>query len=265
MKKFKLVFVSILSVFLFLTSCGGDGDTEPVDNDIVIGTYTGVLVGSTGHFSIDLKEKGSTVIIVFDGKTTPLSSNEILVKGQEIKELTFTDGTISLILSVDKKGDNPTVKITIPNHNVLATISKASEDNPVILFEGEYFEQISNDNGATYQRTGVSKISNLSVHGNKFTLLSTPVNCNCDDDGKVFTEKGIIVSKDENSLTIRTTHKDDGPGTPLVKIDALDQKESEATFTIKDGNLSLINEQRKTSPEGKEQIYTFEYHYKRVK
>ncbi|GEM_PF-6227799 len=260
----KILFLLFI-VSLIITACGDDTTSDEQLNE-EIGTYSGVLVGSSGYFNLDLKEKGSSITIVFDGTTTELTTDKVLEKGKKI-DLIFTNGTISASFSVDANGDNTSLNVTIPNHNVVATISKGSKDNPVILYTGEYYEQISKDNGATYRRTGKSETSNLSVQGDKFTLLSTPVNCDCDDDGKVFTEKGIIVSKDDKQVTIKTTHQNDGPGTLLRKLDSQDIEESESTFTIdKEGNLTLVESKQAVSPDGTVQpIYTYEYHYKLVK
>jgi|TARA_B110000902_G_scaffold192450_1_gene218094 hypothetical protein len=200
MKKIKLLSIGILSVLLFLMSCGKDDDTSPQNKSAVTGVYTGVLVGSTGAYELNLAENGVNSSVLFDGTTYSLSSNETLENGQS---LTLTDGTISLVITVDNNGENPSVSFTIPGHNIQATVILSNSTNPNRNYIGwtENFR-----NGVKVYRT----TTNLTLHnGNQWTGIERvdvdidPNNPNHQsDEGEVNNVNGTY-TEDTNGVTFK--------------------------------------------------------------
>ena len=167
MKRTTLYLIGILSGSLFsIASCNKDCDTNPQQNTntpqtIVTRTYTGVLVGSTGAYELNLTENGAIASVVFDDETYNLYSNENLETSQS---LTLSDGSISLTFEVDKNGDNPTISFTIPGHYIQATIVVSNQTNPNRNYIGST-ESVSHSEAKVYRTT-----FNLTLHdGNKWT------------------------------------------------------------------------------------------------
>lgn len=183
MKKIKLLSIGILSVLLFLVSCNKDDDTSPQNSDTVTGVYSGVLVGSTGAYELNLTENGATSTVLFDDTNYNLSSNETLENGQSI---TLTDGTISLVITVDNNGENPGISFTIPGHNIQATISTTTNTNNET---GNYI------GGVTVTKNGVigyKTTFNLTLYdGNKFQGI-TKIVINQDENGNNDSSVGNI-------------------------------------------------------------------------
>ncbi|MEM9820848.1 MAG: hypothetical protein AAF985_07240 [Bacteroidota bacterium] len=107
-------------------------DTNPQQNTdpqqpIDTLTYTGVLIGSTGAYQLNLTENGANASVVFDDEIYHLSSSETLANGQS---LTLTDGTISLTIEVDENGAQPVISFTIPGHDIQATVVLSNPKHP---------------------------------------------------------------------------------------------------------------------------------------
>jgi len=149
MKRNKFLLFGIVSIILFAFSCKKDNN-----NNTTIKKYSGVIVGSTGAYSLSISGTGASANIVFDSVTYNLTTNEVLENGQS---LTLTDGTISLVITVDSNGENPTISFTIPGHNIQATIVLSNTTNPNQNFIGwtENFR-----NGVRVYRTTF----NLTLH-----------------------------------------------------------------------------------------------------
>ena len=166
MKRTKLYLIGILSGLFIITSCNKDGDTNPQQNtntppSSFIRTYTGVLIGSTGAYELNLTENGAIASVVFDDETYNLYSNETLENGQS---LTLNYGSISLTVEVDENGDNPGISFTIPGHNIQATIVLSNQTNPNRNYIGST-ESVSLSEAKIYRTT-----FNLTLHdGNKWT------------------------------------------------------------------------------------------------
>ncbi len=166
MKNLKLskLLVAVLSSFLLAVSCNKDEETNPQNSNIVSGIYSGVIVGSTGAYEAELTKNGATANILFDGTNYILSSNETLEKGQSI---TLTNGTISLTITVDNDGVNPTISFIIPGHDIEATISTTTNTNSET---GNYvgsFKATNNSGLEFYKAT-----YNLNLYdGNKFKII----------------------------------------------------------------------------------------------
>lgn len=130
----KFLLVSVAVLFLAISCVPGD-DTGP-DNLETIGTYAGVLVGSSGHYIVELKETNSTAVIDFDGNTYNLSTTEELKKGQEVVDLSLSDGTNSIIFSAKADGTNPNIAFTIPGHKIVSTINYITPEFGMVIYKG---------------------------------------------------------------------------------------------------------------------------------
>ena len=223
MKKIKLVSMCILSALFFFTSCDKDDDNEV--NNAVVSEYKGVLVGSTGAYKLNLTKSGASATILFDDKKYDISANKPLEPGQS---LTLTNGSVSLTIAVNDKGENPTISFKIPGHTVSATIYQATATNNVQIYQGYETDQKSTDGGAFIETDRTTY--NLAFTDNEYAAL------NFTDEG-VFKEEGIIVSQTNTELIIKELRNNDGGNTPLIDLDAEDLKNSEMTFKKKGNQL----------------------------
>lgn len=162
MKKLNIVYalITLLTIFFTITSCSKDDDSNTKQPSTTSQTYTGVLIGSTGAYELNLKEDGANASVVFNDDTYNLSTSETLQNGES---LTLTDGTISLTIEIDVNGKNPEISFTIPGHDIQATIILSNQTNPNRNYIG--WTENFRDGVKVYRTT-----FNLTLHeGNKWT------------------------------------------------------------------------------------------------
>ena len=125
----------VVVVFFLAIACVPDDDTKSVDSE-TFGTYAGVLVGSSGNYIVELKEKKSTAVLTFDDKTYNLSTTEELKIGQDVVDLSLSDGTNSIVFSAKSDGSNPTVAFTIPGHKIQSTVNYITPEHGMNVYKG---------------------------------------------------------------------------------------------------------------------------------
>lgn len=150
-----IVATAFILVSIFLTSCTTNDPalnlaTKPeavaANNASSAGVYKGIIVGSSGYFSLSIKNgnDAATCKFIFDGKEATLTSASFgsWTSGQSINNALFTgtlDGkTINLTFSCNADGSNPTTIVTIPGHTVYTTVIKEKSDMLVKCYEGTY-------------------------------------------------------------------------------------------------------------------------------
>jgi hypothetical protein len=117
--------------------------TAPSDN-AGTGIYKGVVTGSTGYYTICIKNGDERVFAVlnFDNVYDSLLCTTLnsYVKGSaDIINAVFVSALgkqDSLFFSVKNDGSSPTIKISIPGHNASASIIKEISTTVVKLYQG---------------------------------------------------------------------------------------------------------------------------------
>lgn len=224
MKKSIKISVLLASLFLIIQSCSEE-DNPVLDSNEEIGTYIGMLTGSSGYFKVYLKENDSEATISFDGDVYELISNEKIQKGSPVENLMLSDETVSLKISVDKYGNNPEISFVIPGHSVFASIFKDDSLNEITVYEG--YEEIIrlSDNSVKRHDT-----YNMTICNNTYVVLETYKDI-------VYREEGEIIDVTDTTLTFRVLRTNDGGDSPMEDLDLQDQQESEVTFQINEGQL----------------------------
>jgi len=153
--QFNALFMAIVIFACVFSSCKGNDPslnlaTKPeavAANDASsAGVYKGIIVGSSGYFSLSIKNGTDAVTckFVFDGNEVTLSSASFSswTSGQSINSALFTGTlngqTINLTFSCDANGANPTTTVTIPGHTVYTTVIKETSTALVRCYEGTY-------------------------------------------------------------------------------------------------------------------------------
>lgn len=176
---------------LFIASCKkdeennqGNNNSETLieaNNNKALGRYSGVLIGSIGHYSIDLRTSGSKANVVFDGNSYILDGQGTIEDGKAITNYIFQKDNIKITFSVNADGKSPGIKIEIPNHKVYATVNKETT-----VYKTESY--IGNIRDSVYHRnidpaaisisnniiTGFAKIDtqNISISGQRVDTTS---------------------------------------------------------------------------------------------
>lgn len=195
---FKILSVIIVSVFFSLfISCekepnGGAGEKL---YDI---KYSGVLVGSSGHYSVELNGNGeNTAQIFFDDNLYVLQNNTAFEENQTGQEFLFTDGEILLTLTTTTDPSRPEIGVSIPGHDVTVTVYEETPENPVRNYTGTgvYTNVFGEEE---YQLT---TIYNISINGNSFSNIEKIVSSsNASEIGNVSQTSGTV-SATETEIT----------------------------------------------------------------
>lgn len=194
MKKVKFFFssnlllyvfrVCLAFVLIFSTSCSKDKDKEDevktssssftttpsalaANNNSSAGVYKGIVVGSTGHFELKIKNGSDNITckLVFDNNSMDLTTTSLnnWMQGQAIKNAVFSgtlnSQSVSLTFSCDSDGSNPVAIIDIPGHTTYVSIVKEKSNMLVECYEGTYIQQTSTGN--------VNGIWNFVSYGNQ--------------------------------------------------------------------------------------------------
>ncbi len=133
-QKTEISFLSaiIFAGIFFLASCKKDSSNNNDNTDVLIeannnkslGKYSGILIGSSGYYTIEIRTSGSKATIVFDGATYKLDGKGVIEDNKAITNYIFQKDNIKITFSVSADGKSPGVKIEIPGHKVYATINK---------------------------------------------------------------------------------------------------------------------------------------------
>lgn len=190
-------------------SCAQTSEAKPTFDNNSGGVYKGVLVGSSGTIALYLYNTDSVIqaLVAFDGTKATLqcSSLKNWKPGDAISNALFTGTingkTINALFSVDAHGQNPTVDVQIPGHDVTVAVYKETSSLVIRNFEGTY---TGDDNG----------IFNMVFSGNDFSIVtdggdvfeSTLVNNELDYNTNGIIVKGQFKGTDELSGTWKNTN-----------------------------------------------------------
>lgn len=149
------------------TTCIQSPEAKEAYNQSSAGVYKGVIVGSSGTIALYLYNIGAQVqaLVTFDGKSGTLSTTSLSNwnPGDAINNALFSgiiDGqSIQIYFSVNANGQNPTVTMVIPGHNVSVAVYKETSTSLIKNFEGTY----SGDQ---------SGIFNITFNGNNYILVT---------------------------------------------------------------------------------------------
>ncbi len=144
---------SLLFIVTFLVSCSKDSSSDSTPNlsntplakaefdGSNFGIYKGVIIGSTGVITINIKNDGAlTATLVLDGVTSNFTSNGNVTLGQEINDLTFTSGNMTFNIHVSATGDDISVlSSNIPGHlDATFNVIKEYSEDLVTCYQGTY-------------------------------------------------------------------------------------------------------------------------------
>jgi len=105
------------------------------------GIYKGVIVGSSGFFTVVLQNDSKEVRVTLDGESKSLATTSIpnWVSGELIKNAVFVSGDWSATFSVGIDGRNPSITFSIPGHpDAQVVIIKELSSAVARLYEGTY-------------------------------------------------------------------------------------------------------------------------------
>lgn len=130
MKKIFSCLFAVSGLLPLLFSCSKNTTQEPTDvNGTKIFTYQGVVVGSSGYYTLTITTEGATATLVFDGVTYKLSVKQALKPGQNIDSLVLTDNPKTGVQIIYKffNGSSATpslgtARVVVPGHNTQNTI-----------------------------------------------------------------------------------------------------------------------------------------------
>lgn len=146
------LMLTCVAVAGVIVSCKKDKDnttnnnTEVLteaNNNKALGKYSGILIGSSGYYSIELRNSGSKATVIFDGKTYTLDGQGAIEDDKAITNYTLQKDDIKITFSVGADGKNPGVKISIPGHTVYATVSKETTVFETIRFVGRIRDSVN--------------------------------------------------------------------------------------------------------------------------
>ncbi|MGJ7030020.1 hypothetical protein [Niabella hirudinis] len=188
---------ALLFVLAGMAGCSKNSDSKDNNNPAKydkssLGSYSGVLVGSSGYITIDLKPAGASATIVFDDITYQLSSSVAIPAGTNVSGYTLQKDGVKIVMNVNADGSVPQVAVTIPGHDVTAVIFKVTSAVAVENYTGTF----SGTDAASpeYNNSGTL---NFTISGNNVTLLSKCISGNCDDHTTV-TMTGKVTRSGEN-------------------------------------------------------------------
>lgn len=116
------------------------------NNNKALGKYSGILIGSSGYYTIEVRTSGSKATIIFDGTTHVLEGQGTIEEGKAITNYILQKDAVKITLSVSVDGKNPSVKIDIPGHKVYATISKETTIYQTLAFAGRIRDSVNHKN-----------------------------------------------------------------------------------------------------------------------
>lgn len=189
-----LIATSILFMVAAIACKKDDKKAPPTNTEVLIeannnkalGKYSGVLIGSSGYFSVELRTSGSTATVRFDGTTYTMNGQAAVEDGKAVTNYVFQKDAVKLTFSVGADGKSPTVKIDIPGHKVYAAINKETTTYKTESFIGKIRDSsrrrditpvaltISNNNISGYMKldTQYFSLSGKMLEAGKLTVTS---------------------------------------------------------------------------------------------
>jgi len=160
----QLLALTVCVSVIGISSCTKSDTTQPASSSTVnpllpsqpealaaydhssAGVVKGVIVGSSGNFKFSIKNGNDSIYckLTFDGKTGMLYSTSFAnwSPGQAITKAVFTGiiggVNVSVTLSCNADGTNPSITVSIPGHNVNVCIYKETSSQLVKGYEGTY-------------------------------------------------------------------------------------------------------------------------------
>ena len=151
---------TLLLIGIFCIGCSSDSDSDSgsslattpsakVEFDSSnFGIYKGVIIGSTGVITINIKNDGNLkATLVLDGVTSTYTSTGEVVLNQPINNLRFTNGSNTFDINVSANGNDIAVTASNIENHIGATfnIIKEYSTDLVKCYQGTYTG--TNDNG----------------------------------------------------------------------------------------------------------------------
>lgn len=222
MRNLKLSVIAFLLIFL---GCSKD-ESQPTDetqttDDKQLFAYAGIIVGSTGNYTVTVTKDGATATVVFDGQTHNLSITKPIDNSKDIVDLVLTDGTVTLTYNYIYATSTPSITISIPGHTINITLGTLYDwlhpqiyiqfQEPIKLYEG---------NASSTMNTSFIKLTyNMSLdYPNKtFNLIEKCTgSSNLTDIGTVYTYNGtftetsteLLLTFDSETLTLSKVGND---------------------------------------------------------
>lgn len=184
------------------TTCKATPDAKVAYDNSNLGVYKGVLIGSSGTFTIIMQENDTTASLNFDGKSLVLTKTKFDATGGNIDAIFKNDSTV-LSISVSSNGSVATVTAAIPGHpNIITSVLKEKSNVLVKAFEGSY----AGNNGSSGVFNMVTVDSTVYVIWKNSNGTSGKVNGSV--DGKKLTGGGA----DQLNVTGSFTDDDNANG-----------------------------------------------------
>jgi hypothetical protein len=219
MRNLKLSVIAFVLIFL---GCSKD-ETQPTDDEQLqqLYAYAGVIVGSSGNYTIIVTKDGATATVIFDGQTHNLSIKKQIDKNNDIDSLVLTDGTVTLTYKYVYATMTPSITISIPGHTIDSTLGTLYDwrhpqiyiqfQEPIKLYEGEA--------SSTMNTSFIKLTYNMSLdYPNKtFNLIEKCTgSSNLTDIGTVYTYNGaftetsteLLLTIDSETLTLTKVGND---------------------------------------------------------
>jgi hypothetical protein len=220
LKKQLISIVSLIAVLF--TACTSSKNNPTPEGKLF--SYAGVIVGSTGHYTLEITRTGATALVIFDGISYNLSIAKEIQIDKDINNLVLTDGAISLTYNYKYATYTASIEISIPGHTVTSTLGIVYDyRNPTIYSTiSEPIKLYEGSSTSTMNTSYINFISNLSLdYVNKkfFGIEKCTASSNPDNIGDVHNSTGSF--KDTESRIILYTTYD---------------SELDSIIFIKDGN-----------------------------
>lgn len=166
-----IFYISIL--LLFITSCGKENNND--DTTKTKTEFSGVLVGSTGYYSLILESGNSSATIYFDSVLYTLTNTEVLDFNAGIYDLVLSDSNnVTLTVTLPPNSSQPSFYFNIPNHTVEYTVFQVEINLPVNNYLGTSSSSytVSDSSGNILSNSNYNATYNLSIQGdNNFQII----------------------------------------------------------------------------------------------
>ena len=151
-KLLSIILITLIG-FTFLESCSNSDSSNNNQNltqtpqaksqydNINLGLYKGVIVGSSGTIVLDISNSSSSIFatIIIDGVVHNFITNQTLQPNQNTT-LNFVEGSNSFIFTVASNGGNPVITNLLITGHPNASILVVKETSLILVkcFEGTY-------------------------------------------------------------------------------------------------------------------------------
>jgi|GEM_PF-5408022 len=220
-KHYRFILIGILllgvaAAFMLFQGCKKQ-DKSPsasTENSAKLFEYVGVIVGSSGHYKVEVDTNGATAFVMFDNEEHRLSVYKKIEKDKDIDSLVMKDDVVTIIYSYKYATQTPYITITIKGHDVEYTVStlydhrhpQYVQDN-IRLYEGSFHTTIDERLG-TYN-DGVMNVS-LDKEAHTFKAISKLTGSSDPNEiGMVIHSMGTYTENNE-TLTVKATGENEG-------------------------------------------------------